>query len=173
MLLFPTIVLGLEDEFNRPYGELISLSIPGFVAFAAGTLPAGWLGDRWSRSGMMAIFFIGIGIATILTGFAQNTWQIAAGLGLIGIFASIYHPMETTSRTASQTGGASQTASNQQTASQPAASQAASGYDRTCLCTDCTNRVSFGLNGNIFAELHVSYWTSQSMTEHDNVLSTS
>jgi MFS family permease len=93
MLLFPTIVLGLEDEFNRPYGELISLSIPGFVAFAAGTLPAGWLGDRWSRSGMMAIFFIGIGIATILTGFAQNTWQIAAGLGLIGIFASIYHPI--------------------------------------------------------------------------------
>ena len=91
--LSTTIVLGLEDEFNRPYGELISLSIPGFVAFAAGTLPAGWLGDRWSRSGMMAIFFIGIGIATILTGFAQNTWQIAAGLGLIGIFASIYHPI--------------------------------------------------------------------------------
>ncbi|MBJ26962.1 MAG: hypothetical protein CL567_04805 [Alphaproteobacteria bacterium] len=93
MLLFPTIVLGLEDEFNRPYGELISLSIPGFIAFAAGTPLAGWLGDRWSRNGMMAIFFIGIGIATIITGFAQNTWQIAAGLGLIGVFASIYHPV--------------------------------------------------------------------------------
>ena len=93
MLLFPTVVLGLEDEFNMPYGELISLSIPGFIAFAAGTLPAGWLGDRWSRTGMMAVFFIGIGIASILTGFAQNTWQIAAGLGLVGLFASIYHPV--------------------------------------------------------------------------------
>ena len=93
MLLFPTVVLGLEDEFNRPYGELISLSVPGFVAFAAGTLPAGWLGDRWSRSGMMAVFFIGIGIAAILTGLAQSPWQIAAGLGLVGLFASIYHPV--------------------------------------------------------------------------------
>jgi MFS family permease len=93
MLLFPTVVLGLQGEFDRPYGELLTLSIPGFIAFAGGTLPAGWLGDRWSRHGMIAVFFLGIGAASILTGFARTPAEIAGGLTLIGIFASIYHPV--------------------------------------------------------------------------------
>ena len=57
MLLYPTVVLTLETEFSQSYGDLLSLSIPGFIAFAFGTIPAGWLGDRWSRSKMIAIFF--------------------------------------------------------------------------------------------------------------------
>ncbi|MBT5037799.1 MAG: MFS transporter, partial [Rhodospirillaceae bacterium] len=93
MLLFPTVVLGLEGTFERSYEELLALASPGFIAFAAGTLPAGWLGDRWSRSGMIAVFFIGIGASSILTGFASTPAEIAGGLTLIGIFASIYHPV--------------------------------------------------------------------------------
>ncbi len=93
MLLFPTVVLTLEGEFERSYGELLALAVPGFIAFGVGTLPAGWLGDRWSRSGMMAVFFFGIGVAAILTSFASTPFQIAAGLALIGLFASIYHPV--------------------------------------------------------------------------------
>ncbi len=93
MLLFPTVVLGLEGTFERPYDELLALASPGFIAFAAGTLPAGWLGDRWSRSGMIAVFFLGIGASSIVTGFARTPTEIAGGLTLIGIFASIYHPV--------------------------------------------------------------------------------
>ena len=93
MLLYATVVLALEDAFNMTYGELIALSFPGFVAFAVGALPAGWLGDRWDRTHLMAVFFLGLGGASILTGLAQSPWQIAAGLALIGLFASIYHPV--------------------------------------------------------------------------------
>lgn len=93
MLLFPTVVLTLEAEFAMPYGELLALATPGFVAFAVGSLPAGWLGDRWSRSGMITIFFIGIGASAVLTGLARNPVEIAVGLTLIGLFASIYHPV--------------------------------------------------------------------------------
>ncbi|MEE8248273.1 MAG: MFS transporter, partial [Alphaproteobacteria bacterium] len=93
MLLFATVVLALEDELGGSYGELLALSIPGFIAFAAGTLPAGWLGDRWSRTGMMALFFLGVGAASVLTGLARSRLEIAAGLTLIGLFASIYHPV--------------------------------------------------------------------------------
>ena len=93
MLLFPTVVLTLEQQFEQSYSELLALAIPGFVAFAAGAIPAGWLGDRWSRSGMMAIFFIGIGVASILTSFATSQLEIAIGLFFIGLFASIYHPV--------------------------------------------------------------------------------
>lgn len=93
MLLFATVVLALEDELGGSYGELLALAIPGFIAFAAGTLPAGWLGDRWSRTGMMALFFLGVGAASVLTGLARSRLEIAAGLTLIGLFASIYHPV--------------------------------------------------------------------------------
>jgi len=95
MLIFPTAVLGMQADFARPYGELIALALGGFIAFGAGSVPAGWLGDRWSRRNMMAIFFLGIGIATIATGFAGTIWQLAAGLAVIGLFASIYHPVGT------------------------------------------------------------------------------
>ncbi len=93
LLLYPTVVLTLEGVFDQSYGELLSLAVPGFIAFAAGTLPAGWLGDRWSRPAMLAIFFVGIGAAAILTGFARNPFELAIGLTLIGLFASIYHPV--------------------------------------------------------------------------------
>ncbi len=93
LLLYPTVVLTLEGVFDQSYGELLSLAVPGFIAFAAGTLPAGWLGDRWSRPAMLAIFFVGIGASAILTGFARDPFELAAGLTLIGLFASIYHPV--------------------------------------------------------------------------------
>ncbi len=93
MLLYATIVLALEGEFDRPYGELLTLSLPGFIAFGIGALPAGWLGDRWSAAGMMVVFFVGTGAASILTGFARTPFEIAVGLTLIGVFASIYHPV--------------------------------------------------------------------------------
>ncbi len=93
ILIFPTAVLALGPALGRPYAELLPLATVGFLAMGLGTLPAGWLGDHWSRRGMMIVFFIGIGGAAILTGFARSTFELACGLGLIGLFAAIYHPV--------------------------------------------------------------------------------
>lgn len=93
MLIFPTAVLTMEQAFGLPYGELLALSIGGFIAFGLFSIPAGWLGDRWSRHHMMKIFFFGIGLATMLTGFATQPWHLAMGLTFIGLFAAIYHPV--------------------------------------------------------------------------------
>jgi len=93
MLIYPTVVLTLEQDWHRPYGELLPLGTAGFVAFGVGTLPSGWLGERLSRRTMMTLFFTGMGFAAILTGLAHGTFEIAAGLTLIGLFASIYHPV--------------------------------------------------------------------------------
>jgi MFS family permease len=93
MLLYATVVLVLERELGRGYGELLLPSTAGFVTFAAGTVPAGWLGDRWSKQGMLAVMFLGLGLASLLTALAEGIWQIAAGLAAIGLFASIYHPI--------------------------------------------------------------------------------
>lgn len=95
MLIFPTAVLALAPAWGMSYGEALALGTAAFVAFAAGTLPSGWLGDRWSRSHMMTIFFIGIGVSAVVTGLANGPITLAAGLGLVGLFGSIYHPVGT------------------------------------------------------------------------------
>jgi len=93
MLIFPTVVLAMGAELGRGYAELLPLALGGFIAFGACSIPAGWLADRWSRTGMMTVFFFGIGTASVLTGLASGPWQIALGLTLIGVFAAIYHPV--------------------------------------------------------------------------------
>ncbi len=93
MLLYPTVVLGLERELHMGYGELLVLMTLGNVLFGVAALPAGWLGDRWSAPAMMVVFFLGTGLSSILTGFMSSTFGLAAGLSLIGLFASIYHPV--------------------------------------------------------------------------------
>lgn len=92
-LLYATVVLSLERDWGMGYAELIALSIPLNIMFGLGALPAGWLGDRWSASGMMAVFFLGTGGASVLTGLATGPMGMLAGLTLIGLFASIYHPV--------------------------------------------------------------------------------
>ena len=94
MLIFATVAaLTLSAGWGMSYAELLPYGAPGFTAFALFSLPMGMLADRWGRDHMMIVFFIGIGISSILTGFAQTPLQLGAGLLLIGIFGSIYHPV--------------------------------------------------------------------------------
>ena len=93
-LIFATVAaLVLARDWGMSYSELIPYATPGFVAFGVFALPAGWLADRWTREGMIAVFFIGIGIAAIATSFASTPLQMGIGLFVVGIFAAIYHPV--------------------------------------------------------------------------------
>ena len=93
MLIYATAVISIALEFGKTYGEILVFATPGFLLFGAMALPFGWLGDHWGRHRLLLIFFIGIGISSILTGVGQNTWQIGGGLAAIGLFAAIYHPV--------------------------------------------------------------------------------
>jgi len=94
MLVFATAAaLTLAREWGMSYAELIPYATPGFVAFGLFSLPAGWLADKWSREGMMLVFFFGIGISAVATALAQSPLQIAFGLFAIGVFGAIYHPV--------------------------------------------------------------------------------
>ena len=57
------IVLAIEDDWKLSYDELLNLWFLGSLLVGLGALPAGWISDRWSRSGMIAIMFI---MATII-----------------------------------------------------------------------------------------------------------
>ena len=93
-LIFATVAaLVLYREWGVGYAELLAYATPGFFAFGLFSLPGGWLADKWSRDGMMTVFFIGIGSTAIATSFSQTPLQIGFGLFAIGIFAAIYHPV--------------------------------------------------------------------------------
>jgi MFS family permease len=93
LLIFPTIVIGLEVVFHRPYAEMIALSTAAFVAFGLFSLPAGWLADRWSRRNMMALFYFGCGVSLLGAAFAPTPFLLASALFVLGMFAAIYHPV--------------------------------------------------------------------------------
>jgi len=95
MLIFAAAVIIMGPALGMAYSELLPYATPGFIAFGAGSLITGWLGDRWSRRHMMLIFFVGIGLSMISVGFVSSPLQIGATLLAIGIFASIYHPVGT------------------------------------------------------------------------------
>ncbi len=95
ILIFPTAVLALQKNWGIDYAELLTYGSFGVLAYGLGSIPAGWLGDRWSQRGMMNVYYYGMGLSAILTAFAQTPAQLATGVAAIGLFASIYHPVGT------------------------------------------------------------------------------
>ena len=95
MLIFAAAVIVMGPALGMAYSELLPYATPGFIAFGAGSLLTGWLGDRWSRRHMMVIFFLGIGASMISVGLVQTPLQLGTALLAIGLFASIYHPVGT------------------------------------------------------------------------------
>ncbi|WP_315811666.1 MFS transporter [Bradyrhizobium sp. SZCCHNR2028] len=95
MLIFAAAVIIMGPALGMAYADLLPYATPGFIAFGAGSLLTGWLGDRWSRRHMMLIFYLGIGLSMVSVGLVQTPWQLGAALLAIGLFASIYHPVGT------------------------------------------------------------------------------
>lgn len=94
LLIFATAVTSIATEFGlQRWEDLMPYSVAAFFFFGVGSLPAGKLGDQWGRRPMMIIFFVGIGLASIGVAAATGPLQIALALAVLGLFASIYHPV--------------------------------------------------------------------------------
>ena len=75
------------------YADMIPYGVPSLVLFGACAPVAAHFADKWNRTGMICVFFIGIGLASIATSFATSPLQIGIGLAVLGVFAAIYHPI--------------------------------------------------------------------------------
>jgi MFS family permease len=93
LLIFATAVATIAAEWGMGWNDLMPFTMGAFVMFGLGSVPAGKLGDQWGRRAMMIVFFLGIGAAGLLVALAQDKWQLAASLTLMGCFAAIYHPV--------------------------------------------------------------------------------
>src|SRR6516165_8237777 len=95
ILIYPTVVIELQAVYGESYATLIALATASFVAFGLFSLPAGWLGDHWSRRNLMVAFYIGCGVSLIAAAFAPSLTLLAVALFSLGLFAAIYHPVGT------------------------------------------------------------------------------
>jgi MFS family permease len=95
ILIYPTVVIELQATYGESYSTLIALATASFVAFGLFSLPAGWLGDRWSRRDLMVAFYIGCGLSLVAAAFAPSLVWLGVALFALGMFAAIYHPVGT------------------------------------------------------------------------------
>lgn len=93
LLIFPTAALAIAPAWDATYAEVLLLGTPLYVTFALGTLPAGWLGDHFDRMKLIILFFVGCGAASLLIALASGPVMLMVGLGILGLFTSIYHPV--------------------------------------------------------------------------------
>ncbi|MGA7430144.1 MAG: MFS transporter [Xanthobacteraceae bacterium] len=95
ILIYPTVVIALQAIYGDSYSTLIYLATASFVAFGLFSLPAGWLGDHWSRRNMMTVFYFGVGLSLIAAALSPSLSVLAVALFALGVFAAIYHPVGT------------------------------------------------------------------------------
>ena len=94
LLIFATAVASVATDFGfAQWEDLMPYSAGAFLMFGLGSVPAGRLGDLWGRRSMMLVFFFGIGISALICALAQNAWQMAVALSVLGLFSAIYHPV--------------------------------------------------------------------------------
>ncbi|MDA0247983.1 MAG: MFS transporter, partial [Proteobacteria bacterium] len=73
--------------------DLMPYTTGAFLMFGLGSIPAGRLGDLWGRRKSMLLFFFGTAASCFLVAVSQESWHLAVSLTVLGIFASIYHPV--------------------------------------------------------------------------------
>ena len=94
LLVFATAVSAIAHDFGiGRWEDLMPYTTGAFLMFGIGSFPSGRLGDLWGRRAMMLVFFFGMGASALLVALTRNVWQLALALGLMGVFASIYHPV--------------------------------------------------------------------------------
>ena len=93
--MYFTIALAMEQQgfLQLTYADLTPLWGLGALLVGLAAMPAGWAADRWSSTGMMALFFIGLGAAGVACAFAEGKTLLWLGLSAIGLFSAIYHPV--------------------------------------------------------------------------------
>ena len=95
ILIFPTVVIGLEAVYGRSYGELLVLSTAAFTAFGLFALPAGWLAEQLEPAQHDRAVLLR---HRNLFGAGRHGGELRdAGdrAVRVGLFAAIYHPVGT------------------------------------------------------------------------------
>lgn len=93
MLFFPSVALWIFKELDLDLPETLNLGFTMYLLFGLAALPMGIIGDRWSNKKMLILMLLGMGAGSAVCAMSVGPVSLATGLGVIGFFASIYHPV--------------------------------------------------------------------------------
>lgn len=92
MLIFPAIMITLQDYFNVGLDTLGWMYMLSSFMFGLGSIPAGFLENRFGGRNLLVVFQIGASISGLIIIFANDLTVMTLGMMLLGLSASIYHP---------------------------------------------------------------------------------
>lgn len=91
LVLLPALIPLLKGELGdyETIGLLASLV---FLFYGWGSLPVGFLADRYPKKALVTASMVLCGLSAISVGLSNSLIQIAASLTLLGVGTSLYHP---------------------------------------------------------------------------------
>lgn len=92
MLIFPAVLLLLQKEFSLGYLELGVIGNIMTLTYGLGALPGGMIYNVLGTRKLYLLCFLGCCLSLILVAFSPTLILFTAGLALLGVFGSIYHP---------------------------------------------------------------------------------
>mgnify|MGYP002009758684 FL=1 len=92
MLIFPSLIPVLKNQFNVGYDTLgLVVTFSSFL-FGLGAIPAGWYENKFGGRQLLLLYLLGSSLSSIFIFFSNSFIQIVFGLCFLGLFSSIYHP---------------------------------------------------------------------------------
>ena len=92
MMVFPTLLLVFNKEFSLGMDTLGLMATCSAFMFGLGAIPAGIFESRIGGKNLLIIYQLGSIVGGLTIIFSNNPIQITLGLGILGLFSSIYHP---------------------------------------------------------------------------------
>jgi len=93
MLIFTPLLEPMRASFGLSLNVFTQYAMISNILFGLGALPAGWLGDRYGEQRLLVAFFWLTALGGLVVGLAQGPMTLAAGMGLLGLGTSIFHPV--------------------------------------------------------------------------------
>lgn len=92
--IYPAIMVALILEFPDldfvTAGFLVTL---GYILLGVGALPVGLWTDAWGPLRVCRAYFLALALASLLVALTPDLWLLFVTLTLLGLAASIYHPV--------------------------------------------------------------------------------
>jgi sugar phosphate permease len=93
LLIFPAVLLLLQKEFSIGYLELGVIGNIMHFTYGLGALPGGMIYNYLGPKKLYLTCFLGSAITVVLVAISSGLFLFTAGLALLGVLGSIYHPL--------------------------------------------------------------------------------
>jgi MFS family permease len=96
MVIYSVVLVKMSLAFGVSKEEIARYATISIVLFGAGSLPATWLGEKWGEKPLLVAFFVLSALGGAILGLAQTPAHLAAGMTVLGLGTSIFHPVGNT-----------------------------------------------------------------------------